>query len=69
MELVSVTAVDSDITSWSHSDFIKVNINSHVPVREDTHKKGVFLVVGPLRFYPPYTNGLVVHATFFSSFF
>ena len=20
-----------------------------------------FLVVGPLRFYPPYTNGLVVH--------
>ena len=22
--------------------------------REDTHKKGVFLVVGPLRFYPPY---------------
>ena len=34
-------------------------------VREDTHKKSVFLVVGPLRFYPPYTNGLVVHATFF----
>ena len=28
-----------------------------------THiKKGFFLVVGPLRFYPPYTNGLVVHA-------
>ena len=25
-----------------------------------------FLVVGPLRFYPPYTNGLVVNATFFS---
>ena len=24
-----------------------------------------FLVVGPLRFYPPYTNGLVVHVTFF----
>ena len=22
-------------------------------------------MVGPLRFYPPYTNGLVVHATFF----
>ena len=36
-----------------------------VEVREDTHKKSVFsLVVGPLRFYPPYTNGLVVHATF-----
>ena len=34
-------------------------------VREDTHKKSVFLVVGPLRFYPPYTNGLVVHANFF----
>ena len=27
-------------------------------VREDT-------MVGPLRFYPPYTNGLVVNATFF----
>ena len=37
-------------------------------VREDTHKKSVFLVVGPIRFYPPYTNGLVVHATFFSFF-
>ena len=35
-------------------------------LREDTHKKSVFLVVGPLRFYPPYTNGLVVHAIFFS---
>ena len=32
--------------------------------REDTHKN-VFLVVGPLRFHPPYINGLVVHATFF----
>ena len=30
-----------------------------------THiKKVFFLEVGPLRFYPPYTNGLVVHATF-----
>ena len=29
-------------------------------VREDTHKK----VVGPLRVYPPYTYGLVVHATY-----
>ena len=27
-----------------------------------THIKKVFLVVGPLRFYPPYTNGLVVYA-------
>ena len=28
-----------------------------------THiKKVYFLVVGQLRFYPPYTNGLVVHA-------
>ena len=27
-------------------------------------KKIVFLVVGPLRFYPAYTNGLVVHAIF-----
>ena len=34
--------------------------------REDTHKiKAFFLVVGPLRFNPPYTNDLVVHATFF----
>ena len=32
----------------------------------NTHiKKVCFLVVGPLRFFPPYTNGLVVHATFF----
>ena len=31
-----------------------------------THiKKSVFLVFGPLRFYPPYTNGLVAHVTFF----
>ena len=29
-------------------------------LREDTH---VFLVVGALRVYPPYTNGFVVHAT------
>ena len=41
-------------------------LNLHLPpLREDTHKKVVFLVVRPLRFYPPYTNGLVVHATFF----
>ena len=38
-------------------------------IREDTHKKKFFFsVVGPLRFNPPYTNGLVVHATFFSFF-
>ena len=31
-----------------------------------THiKKKFFLVVGPPRFYPPYTYVLVVHATFF----
>ena len=36
-------------------------------IAKGTHKKKVFfLVVGPLRFYPNgYTNGLVVHATFF----
>ena len=34
-------------------------------IREDTNKKNVFLVVGTLRFYPPYTNSLVVHAIFF----
>ena len=33
-------------------------------LREDAHKKVFFLVVGPIRFYPPYTNGLVVHVTF-----
>ena len=27
-------------------------------------KKSVFLVVEPLKFYPSYTNGLVVHAVF-----
>ena len=43
--------------------------NRREPLREDTHKKVFFLVVGPLRFYPPYTNGLVVHATFFFFFF
>ena len=32
-------------------------------LREDTHKKKFFIVIRPLRFYPPYTNGLVVHAT------
>ena len=37
-----------------------------MPYWKDTHKKMVFLVVGPLRFYPPYTNGLVVHTLFFS---
>ena len=31
--------------------------NVFIRVREDTHKKMVFLVLGPLRFYPPYTNG------------
>ena len=36
---------------------------------EDTHKKVFFLVVGPLRGYPPYTNGLVVHATKKKHFF
>ena len=35
-------------------------------LREDTHKKNDFSVVGPLRCYPSYTNGLVVHAPFFS---
>ena len=34
-------------------------------VMEDTHKKSIFLVFGPLRFYPPYTKGLVVHVNFF----
>ena len=33
-----------------------------------TQIKFFFLVVGPLRFFPPYTNDLVVHASFFSFF-
>jgi len=33
--------------------------------KKKKRKKKKFLVVGPLRFYPPYTNGLVVHTTFF----
>ena len=35
------------------SDMVESNA-----LREDTHKKSVFLVVGPLRFYPPYTMPL-----------
>ena len=49
---------------------IKYNHNIMIKrIREDTHKKGVFLVVGPLRFYLPYTNGLMVLPPFFSFFF
>ena len=29
-----------------------------VVLREDAHNKRCFLVVRPLRFYPPYTSGL-----------
>ena len=36
---------------------------------EKTHIKKCFFMVGPLRLHPPYTNSLVVHATFFSYFF
>ena len=47
----------------------KINNNFFLQsIREDTHKKVSFLVVGPIRFYPPYTNGLVVHATITSSY-
>ena len=42
--------------------------NLRIPLRENTNKS-VFLVVGPLRFYRPYTNGIVVHVTFFLVFF
>ena len=55
------------IFSGFSSSFFFCNIDI-VALREDTHKKNVFfLVVGPLRFYPPYTNDLVVHVTFFFS--
>ena len=33
-----------------------------VTVQGKTHIKKTVLVFGPLRFYPPYTNGLVVNA-------
>ena len=37
-----------------------------VLLREDKNKTNKnFLVVGPLRFYPPYTNGFMVHAPLF----
>ena len=39
---------------------------SHL-LREYTYKKVLLWVVGLLRFYTPYTNGLVVPASFFSS--
>ena len=52
----------------SSNNSIIVN-DSREELREDTHKKSVFLVVAPLRVYPPYTNGLVVHATFFMCVF
>ena len=47
---------------------LELNLTCINTIREcilgKTHiKKCVFLVVGPLSFYPPYTNGLVVHAT------
>ena len=48
---------------------VKNVISRNLRIREDIQKKCIFLVVGPLRFYPPYTNGLVVQATFFSFFF
>ena len=32
-------------------------------------KKRFFVVIGPLRYYPPCTSGLVVHAIFFFFFF
>ena len=57
-------AVSEMLTNYleEHPDDAKVIVQK---VREDTHKKSVFLEVGPLRFYPTYTNGLVVHAPFF----
>ena len=61
------------IGSRNNTYYVKMNSfiihNMHdETVREDTHKKVFFLVVGPLRFYPPYTNGLLVYATFFLLF-
>ena len=62
------------IGSRNNTYYVKMNSfiihNMHdETVREDPHKKVFFLVVGPLRFYLPYTNGLVVHVTFLFFFF
>ena len=48
--------------SWTVFFFLFVCKGRHA------QKKCFFLVVGPLRMYPLYTYGLVVHATFFSLF-
>ena len=48
------------------TSYILCKIPLFLRLSQDTHKKKVvFLVVGPLRFYPPYTKGLVAHAIFF----
>ena len=45
---------------------IKLTIKIKVKkVCKGRHTQCFFLVAGQLRFYPSYTNGLVVHATFF----
>ena len=57
--------INQNIIQYSYQTKDFFSLKKIHPIREDTHKKKVFLVVGPLRFYPPYTNGLVVHATIF----
>ena len=47
--------VDEKNFKWKYSSLIGEDKNK---------KKCFFLVIRPLCFYPPYTNGLVVHATF-----
>ena len=40
-------------------------IRTNITYKRRHIKKVSFLVVGPQKFYPPYHNGFVVHATFF----
>ena len=60
--------INFSCVSWGSGIFFFKSKKKSFLLREDTHKKSVSLVVGPLRFYPPYANGLVVHAPFFSFF-
>ena len=61
--VIALGFISKDLVSFSFE------VKFYITVREDTHKKRGFLVVVPLRFYPTYTNGLVVHAAFFLLFF
>ena len=50
--------VPTRLVGWTPEIFAGISKGRHI-------KKSFFFVVGPLRFYPQYINGLVVHAPFF----